>query len=64
MELTLSVWLVAGIGVAVMLKLRSTTATAAVLAALFGFYLADTSAAPDINELVQSVAQAVKGFGD
>lgn len=64
MELTLPMWLVAAIGVAVMLKLRSTTATAAVIAALLGFYVAGTDAAPDVNELVRSVAHAVRGIGN
>ncbi|WP_043266116.1 hypothetical protein [Streptomyces sp. CT34] len=62
MTLTLSVVLLAGIGVLVLLRLKSATLTAVIVAALFGFYLAGTGAAHTANELVTSLAHALHGI--
>ncbi|GAA2662776.1 hypothetical protein GCM10010400_22450 [Streptomyces aculeolatus] len=64
MNLTISVVLLAGIALAVVLRLKSATLTGAVIAVLFGFYLADTDAAPTVNELVTAIADAVRGIGN
>ncbi|MDI3417292.1 hypothetical protein [Streptomyces luteolus] len=61
MELNISAVLLLGVVLVVMIRGKSLKAGPAVVAVLFGFFLADTGAAPDINRLVGSVAEMVGG---
>jgi hypothetical protein len=64
MTVTISVVLLLGVLVAALLKFRAVGFGAAVLVALFGFYLASTDAAPAIDQFVTAVAHAFAGIGD
>lgn len=63
MTVTLSVVLILGLLVAALLKFRAVGVGAAILVALFGFYLGDTGAAGPINQFVSAFADAVAGIG-
>ncbi|GAA2688549.1 hypothetical protein GCM10010400_61710 [Streptomyces aculeolatus] len=63
MTVSLSLVLILGVAVLAALKMRSVTLGAAVVAALFGFYVAGTDAAPTVNELVTALADAVRDIG-
>ncbi|MCT2589200.1 hypothetical protein LHJ74_04505 [Streptomyces sp. N2-109] len=63
MTISVSVVLFLGIALAVVLKLRSATVGGAVIAALFGFYLASTDAAPAVHDAVASLATAIADMG-
>lgn len=63
MTLTLSVVLLAGLLLFLLLKHKALGAGAATVAALFGFYLADTGAADTVDQLVTVFATAVGGEG-
>ncbi|ADI09747.1 hypothetical protein SBI_06627 [Streptomyces bingchenggensis BCW-1] len=54
------VLLLAG-GLALLLRFKALGAGAAVVAALFGFYLADTDASDTVNQLVTAVTSALAG---
>ncbi|MFI1849708.1 hypothetical protein [Streptomyces sp. NPDC020480] len=56
------VLLLAG-GLALLLRFKALGAGAAVVAALFGFYLADTDASDTVNELVTAVTSALADGG-
>jgi hypothetical protein len=64
MTVTISVVLILGVLVAALLKYRAVGFGAAVLVALFGFYLGSTDAAPAIDHFVTAVADAVAGIGN
>lgn len=64
MTLTLSVVLILGAVVAALLKFRAVGFGAAVLVALFGFYLGGTDAAEPINQFVNAFADVVAGIGN
>lgn len=63
MTLTVSVVLLAGLLLALLLKHKALGAGAATVAALFGFYLADTGAATTVDQLVTAFADALGGIG-
>ncbi|MCF6525680.1 hypothetical protein [Streptomyces sp. JJ36] len=63
MTLTVSVVLLAGFLLALLLKQRVLGVWAAVIATVFGFYLADTAAADTVNELVIGFAGALNSLG-
>lgn len=64
MSVTVSAVLILGIAVAAALKFRSLTAGGFILAALFGFYLASTDAAPSVNQFVTAITDAIGGIGN
>ncbi|WFB08620.1 hypothetical protein LRS74_17360 [Streptomyces sp. LX-29] len=64
MAITVSVVVLLGVALLVALKMRTLAAGGALLAVLFGFYLADTDAAPAINQLTDSIATAIADIGD
>lgn len=64
MTVTLSAVLILGIAVAAALKFRSLTVGGFILAALFGFYLASTDAAPSVNQFVGAITDAAAGLGN
>ncbi|MFW6695248.1 hypothetical protein [Streptomyces sp. MAR4 CNX-425] len=63
MSVSFSLVLLLGVAVLAALKMRSVTVGAAVVAALFGFYLAGTDAAPTVNQLVVALADAARDIG-
>ncbi len=64
MTVSVSAVFLLGVALLVALRMRSLTAGGAVLAVLFGFYLASTDAAPAVNDLVSNVATAVEDVGN
>ncbi|OEV04012.1 hypothetical protein AN219_37600 [Streptomyces nanshensis] len=64
MTVTVSVVLILGLAVAALLKFRAVGFGAAVLVALFGFYLAGTDAAQPITQFVTACADALRGIGN
>ncbi|MFP3992387.1 hypothetical protein U9R90_33960 [Streptomyces sp. E11-3] len=62
MALTLSLVLLLGIALAVLLRFKALGAGAAVVAVLFGFYLADTGASTTVNDLVTAVTDALRSI--
>jgi hypothetical protein len=63
MTLTVSVVLLAGLLLALLLKHKALGAGAATVAALFGFYLANTGAADTVNQLITALADALGSLG-
>ncbi|MDX2938308.1 hypothetical protein [Streptomyces ipomoeae] len=63
MDITISLVLLLAVGVALLLRFRAVGAGAAVVVALFGFYLADTDAADTVNQLVTAVTGALADAG-
>ncbi|MET9416238.1 hypothetical protein ABZY03_19040 [Streptomyces klenkii] len=63
MILTIPLVLLLAALLAMLLRFRALGAGAAIVAALFGFYLADTSAAATVNQLVTAVTGALAGTG-
>ncbi|AJP03802.1 hypothetical protein TU94_22280 [Streptomyces cyaneogriseus subsp. noncyanogenus] len=63
MVITIPLVLLLAAVLALLLRFRAVGAGAAVAAALFGFYLADTGAADTVNELVTAVTGAVADIG-
>ncbi|GBQ04384.1 hypothetical protein SSP531S_58790 [Streptomyces spongiicola] len=63
MVLTIPLVLLLAAVLALLLRFRAVGAGAAVAAALFGFYLADTGAADTVNELVTAVTTALADIG-
>ena len=59
MFFTISAALLFGIGVVLMLKYRAVNIGAALVAALFGFYLASTGVAPAVRHTVAAIATAI-----
>lgn len=62
MELNISAVLLLGVVLVVMIRGKSLKAGPAVVAVLFGFFLADTDAAPEINHFVTGVADMISGI--
>ncbi|MGC4981616.1 hypothetical protein ACLQ18_13390 [Streptomyces sp. DT193] len=63
MVLTIPLVLLLAVVLALLLRFRALGAGAAVAAALFGFYLADTGAADTVNQLVTAVTGALADTG-
>ncbi|MGV9938369.1 hypothetical protein [Streptomyces sp. NPDC003401] len=63
MVITIPLVLLLAAVLALLLRFRAVGAGAAVAAALFGFYLADTGAADTVNELVTAVTGALADIG-
>ncbi|CAM5244266.1 MULTISPECIES: hypothetical protein [Streptomyces] len=63
MIISLSTVLILGALLALMLRNRSLGAGGATVAALFGFCLASTGAAPAINDALQSLADSLGRIG-
>ncbi|MCT2590472.1 hypothetical protein LHJ74_11220 [Streptomyces sp. N2-109] len=59
MAISLSVVLLLGIILVVMVRGGNIKAGPAVVAVLFGFFLASTGAAPTINDTMDSIANAI-----
>ncbi|WP_256638159.1 hypothetical protein [Streptomyces murinus] len=59
MSLNISLVLLLGILLAVLIRGGSLKAGPAVVSVLFGFFLASTSIAPEINRLVSSVVRMI-----
>lgn len=64
MTVTVSLVLLLALGMGALLKGGHLRTGAAVVAVLFGFYLANTDAAPTINKTVTSIAEAVTDIGN
>ncbi|MDT3396158.1 hypothetical protein RKE29_05800 [Streptomyces sp. B1866] len=64
MTVTVSLVLVLGIALAAAIKTRSIAVGGALLAALFGFYLASTTAAPDIQRTVTHLTDTLSSIGN
>jgi hypothetical protein len=56
---TFSAVLLFGIVLAAMLRARTVTAAAAIVASLFGFYLASTGIAPGVTHTVTAIAHTI-----
>ncbi|WP_371527164.1 hypothetical protein OG302_14430 [Streptomyces sp. NBC_01283] len=63
MALTISLVLLFGVLLLLLLRFKALGIGAAVIAVLFGFYLADTGARTTINTLVSAVANVVQDSG-
>lgn len=61
MAITLSVVVILGVLLALLLRYKSLGVGAAVVAVLFGFYLANTGARHTINDLTTAIAHAISG---
>ncbi|GGU56438.1 hypothetical protein GCM10010211_21630 [Streptomyces albospinus] len=59
MALSLSVVLMLGIILVVLIRQKSIKAGPALVAILFGFFLASTGMAPSINRFLTSIAQTI-----
>ncbi|MET7715867.1 hypothetical protein [Streptomyces sp. NPDC005407] len=59
MAITISLVFVFGIALALLLRFKALGAGAAIVAVLFGFYLADTDARTTVNDLMGAVIQAL-----
>ena len=59
MALTIPLVLLFGVVLALLIRFKALGAGAALIAVLFGFYLADTGARHTINQLISSVAHAI-----
>ncbi|NLU75517.1 hypothetical protein HCC61_23100 [Streptomyces sp. HNM0575] len=62
MELNISAVLLLGVVLVVMIRGKSLKPGPAVVAVLFGFFLADTDTAPSINQFMTSVADMISGI--
>lgn len=62
MAITISLVLIFGIALAVLLRFKALGAGAAIVAVLFGFYLADTDARATVNDLTTAVINAVRSI--
>lgn len=63
MTLTIPLVLLLAVVVVMLLRFRAVGAGAAVVVALFGFYLADTGAADTVSQLVTAVSGALADTG-
>jgi hypothetical protein len=59
MAVTISLVLLFGVVLALLLRFKAVGAGAAVVAVLFGFYLADTGARSTVNDLTTAVINAI-----
>ncbi|WP_217238676.1 hypothetical protein [Streptomyces sp. AC555_RSS877] len=63
MDITISLVLLLAVGVALLLRFKAVGAGAAVVIALFGFYLAGTDPSDTVNQLVTAVTGALADAG-
>ncbi|MCH0563249.1 hypothetical protein [Streptomyces sp. MUM 2J] len=63
MDITISLVLLLAVGVALLLRFKAVGGGAAVVVALFGFYLAGTDASDTVNQLVTAVTSALADAG-
>ncbi|MGW1211227.1 hypothetical protein ACWD5F_16510 [Streptomyces sp. NPDC002499] len=63
MVLTIPIVLLLAVVAALLLRFKAVGFGAAVVVALFGFYLAGTGAADTVNQLVTAVTDALAGTG-
>jgi hypothetical protein len=63
MTMTVSLVLVTSVVVLALLRFKYVGYGAAIVCALFGFYLADTDAADNVNDTVRQVTDAVSDIG-
>ncbi|MFJ4785559.1 hypothetical protein [Streptomyces sp. NPDC088794] len=63
MVLTIPIVLLLAVVAALLLRFKAVGFGAAVVVALFGFYLADTGAADTVNQLMTAVTDALAGTG-
>ncbi|MEV5771693.1 hypothetical protein AB0L49_10630 [Streptomyces antimycoticus] len=63
MVLTIPLALLLAVVVALLLRSKAIGFGAAVAVALFGFYLADTSASDNVNQLVTTITGALAAIG-
>ncbi|MEU8993449.1 hypothetical protein AB0C95_01280 [Streptomyces caniferus] len=61
MAITLSLVVILGVLLALLLRHKSLGVGAAVVAVLFGFYLANTDARHTINDLTTAITRAISG---
>lgn len=59
MVLTIPLVLLLAVGLALLLRFKALGMGAAVVAALFGFYLADTDASDTVDQLVTAITTAI-----
>lgn len=59
MAVTLSLVLILGLILALLLRFKALGIGAALVAVLFGFYLASSDAAPTLNDLTDAVTNAI-----
>ncbi|MEU8616961.1 hypothetical protein [Streptomyces sp. NPDC048623] len=62
MAITVSLVLLFGVILALLIRFKALGAGAAVVAVLFGFYLASTDARTTVNDLMGAVISAVRGI--
>ncbi|GAA2713053.1 MULTISPECIES: hypothetical protein [Streptomyces] len=62
MAISLSVVLLLAIILVVMIRSNNIKAGPAIVAILFGFFLASTGMAPSINRFLSSIAQTINGI--
>ncbi|GGY21142.1 hypothetical protein [Streptomyces xanthochromogenes] len=62
MVITIPLVLLLAVALAALLRFRAVGAGAAVVVALFGFYLAHTGAADTVNQLVTAFTDALPGI--
>ncbi|AZQ71586.1 MULTISPECIES: hypothetical protein [Streptomyces] len=62
MAISLSVVLLLAIILVVMIRSKNIKAGPAIVAILFGFFLASTGMAPSINRFLSSLAQTINGI--
>ncbi|GAA4846358.1 hypothetical protein [Kitasatospora terrestris] len=62
MLFTVSAAVLFGVALALMLRFKAVSTSGAVVAALFGFYLASTGIAPSVNNAVVSLFHALQGL--
>lgn len=62
MAISLSVVLMLGIVLVVLIRGKSIKAGPAIVAILFGFFLASTGIAPSINRFMNSIADTINGI--
>ncbi|MGW3942848.1 hypothetical protein [Streptomyces phaeochromogenes] len=63
MVITIPLVLLLAVALAALLRFKAVGAGAAVIVALFGFYLANTGAADTVNQLVTAVTGALADTG-
>ncbi|WP_407564933.1 hypothetical protein [Streptomyces sp. 184] len=63
MAISLSLVLLMGIILVVLIRGGSIKVGPAVVAVLFGFFLASTSAAPDIQDALDEISQSISDIG-
>ncbi|MFD4697766.1 hypothetical protein [Streptomyces niveus] len=62
MVLTMSALALLGLFLVLLLRFKSLGVGAAVVAVLFGFYLARTGAADSVDQIMTALSDAIRGF--